>query len=238
MNKVFFIVSICMSILVMQSMAQDKSKPAAVLSENEVNALFNASLKQKLNIAFPIFKAYHFTDKSGSFYLLLTERIKQKEDVTNQNDSIAAFCIKKSNDDFTLLWQMKDFRLLKTSSGTAENAIWFWSKYIYLQDINGDGFIEPLLVYGTSGINGIEDGRIKILLYYKNTKYAIRHQNGVLDFERNTQVDAAFYQLPQLVQNFVLDVMQQMTENNHAIFPAAYKDKMKAKKTYFNEKEN
>ena len=73
------------------------------------------------------------------------------------------------------------------------------------------------------------------MIYYKNNKYGIRHQNGTLDFQRNTQVDADFYKLPIQIQKHVKEVMEKMTENRHAILPYGYKENMDAKKTYFDE---
>ena len=102
-------------------------------------------------------------------------------------------------------------------------------------DFDKDGLIDPIIIYGTSGNNGTEDGRIKILIYYKGKKHAIRHQNGSLDFERNTQVDADFYNLPISIQKHVRKVMKKMTDNNHAIFPYGWEENMDAKKTYFDE---
>ena len=93
-----------------------------------------------------------------------------------------------------------------------------------------------IIVYGTTALNGYDDGRIKIIIYYKGQKIAIRHQNGMLDFERETIIDKAFYSLPTGLQSAVKQKMELMQKNNQAIFPAGWQLAMKNKKTTINER--
>ena len=92
------------------------------------------------------------------------------------------------------------------------------------------------MVYGTSGDNGLDDGRLKILVYFKNKKFAVRHQNGVLDFERNTRIDSAFYLLPGEIINSVTSIMKNIIDNDQAIFPNGWEKAMDGKKTYIEER--
>lgn len=84
-------------------------------------------------------------------------------------------------------------------------------------------------------MNGTGDGRIKILTFHKGAKRVIRHQNGMLDGERSTQVDSAFYKLPSAIQEHVKMVMESMMENDHAIFPMGWKEAMKNRELRFDE---
>ncbi len=68
-------------------------------------------------------------------------------------------------------------------------------------------------------MNGTSDGRIKILVYHKGKKRAIRHQNGMIDFDRNTKVDRLFYELPTEIQNRVKEIMINIMKNDQGIFP-------------------
>ena len=101
--------------------------------------------------------------------------------------------------------------------------------------IDNDSIINPILVYGTEGKNGYDDGRIIIIIHYNDQIIAIRHQNGVLDIDRNTKVDSLFYYLPVELQNEVKSIMEEMEENNHAIFPYGWQDAMNRKEIYFDE---
>lgn len=205
-----------------------------ILTDEEVQILFTETTKKELGIRFPIFKAYEYNDKLGKHYLVLTENGKETEAKEVKNDTIKAFQILSESNKLSIQWSITDFKL-KRNEISEETSIWFWSKYIELNDIDGDSIIDPIIIYGTSGNNGTGDGRIKILTYYKNTKHAIRHQNGELDFQRNTKVDKAFYQLPAKIQTRVQEVMAKISEDNNAIFPYGWQGAMKNKEVTFDE---
>ena len=202
-----------------------------VLTDSIVQTVFTAAIKKELGIRFPIFRAYEYNDKLGKHYLVLTEN-KLNDKLTN--DTIKAFNIKAYSSKLTIQWVINDFRLKKNEI-SEEKSIWFWSKYIELNDINGDKIIEPIITYGTSGINSTGDGRLKILIYYENKKCGIRHQNGELDSQRNTKVDKEFYEIPPQIQRRVMEIMKAMTQDNNAIFPAGWELAMKNKKLALDE---
>ncbi|WP_199136535.1 M949_RS01915 family surface polysaccharide biosynthesis protein [Pedobacter sp. ASV12] len=221
---------LCMTLFVLQASAQSDSTHSHTLNKTETDDFFTAVFKKKNLINFPIFRAYTYSDKSGTYYVALSEssdKIKAKDTI---NNSIKAFNFKADKGVATKKWEINDFKLPDAKGATVESSIWFWTKYCEFTDLDGDGLIEPIIVYGTFGNNGYDDGRLKILIYYKGQKTAIRHQNGVLDGERKTQVDLTFYSLPTQVQAHVKELMEKMVKNNHAIFPSKYLDKM-AKKT-------
>lgn len=208
---------------------------SSILSEEETQKLFTDSIKKQLGIDFLIFRAYSYVDKSGKYFLLLTERKYKEENNKPLIDSIKAFNIKEENNLLTINWVIRDFKNRDNGEGNKESSIWFWTKYCELRDIDEDGLIDPVLIYGTFGTNGFDDGRVKILIFYKGKKTAIRHQNGTLDFERHTQVDKTFYGLPEQIQMYFKNTMKKIEANNNAIFPAGYEVKMNAKALYFDE---
>ena len=207
-----------------------------ILTKTETDTIFTQKIKTELRVDYPVFRTYYFNDMSGEHYLMLTEREYKKQNDEALNDTIKAFLIKKEGDKLAVDWILRDFILAENKTEMKENSIWFWTKYMDLNDYDSDGFIDPIIIYGTSGKNGTDDGRIKIIIYYKGQKYAVRHQNGSLDFDRNTQIDVKFYDLPTQIRDRVKEIMDKMTENSQAIFPYGYKEKMDAKKTYFDEK--
>jgi hypothetical protein len=146
-------------------------------------------------------------------------------------DTIKAYYVIKANGGYKIVWRLQDF-----IDYERESSIWFWTKYSRFEDLNSDGYIDPVVVYGTSGDNGLDDGRLKILVYFKNKKFAVRHQNGVLDFERNTRIDSAFYLLPGEIINSVTSIMKNIIDNDQAIFPNGWEKAMDGKKTYIEER--
>jgi hypothetical protein len=227
---ILFIALACLT----NSFAQKKTVTSEIFSAKQVADLFPDTVRKTLNINFPIFKVYKYADKSGQYYCILTE---SKNAITADKDTlkhkIKAINVKVDNGSFTKLWEIND-NIIKNEYD--ETSIWFSTKYTEIKDYDGDGLADPVITYSTSAANGLDDGRIKIIIYYKGQKVAVRHQNGVLDFERETQVDKAFYQLPQSLQTSIKQKMEQMVKNNHAIFPAGWQTAMKNKKTTFNER--
>lgn len=208
-----------------------------ILPRNEIKQIFNDSIKNKFGINYNIFKVYKYADMTGKYYVVLTEKT---DSVTPDNDTLSlkikAFYFKTTANGLEKQWEINDLTIKQTNGNSDETSIWFWSKYCEFKDLNNDGMIDPVLVYGTAGKNGTDDGRIKILIIYKGQKNVVRHQNGVLDSDRNTQVDETFYSLPSPIQNYVKSLMQKMVDNGQAIFPYGWQEAMSNKKLKFDER--
>lgn len=229
MKNIYFFVFL--SLFSFAAIAQSDTT-SRILGKTETNEFFNDAFKKKNLITFPIFRAYTYTDKSGTYYVALTESAdsvnKLKDTVNNK---IKALNFKVDKGISLKKWEVNDFKTPDLKGVEKETSMWFWTKYCQFTDVDGDGLVDPILVYGTFGPNGYDDGRAKIILFYKGQKVAIRHQNGVLDNERKTQVDLTYYALPEKIQDHVKQIMATMVEKNHAIFPSAYKEKMSKKVT-------
>lgn len=203
------------------------------LSTSKIEAIFTDELKAKLKIDFDIFRVYQYQDASGEHLIVMTER--PNKNVEKSYDAIKAFNFKVVNGEYTLEWSFRDF-ILPPTRAVGETSITFWTKYFVLDDYDEDGLIDPIFVYGTLALNGRDDGRIKILVYHKGLKRAIRHQNGVLDYDRHTQVDKKYYSLPTKIQARVKEIMDEITSNDHGIFPFDWEMKMKNKELTFDER--
>jgi len=215
---------------------QTKTVSSEILSHTETNILFSESVNEQLNITYPVYRVYKCSDKIGQFYIVLTE---SDDTITGNGDTLSynikAFDIADTENGLFKKWELNDFRIKQTNVDRWESCIWFWTTYSEFQDIDNDSIINPVIVYGTEGKNGYDDGRIIIIIHYNDQIIAIRHQNGVLDFDRNTKVDSLFYYLPVELQNEVKSIMTEMEENNHAIFPFGWQDAMNRKEIYFDE---
>ena len=193
------------------------------LSDVEVKTLFTPSFMKQHKIAFDVYRSYRYKDTLGEHYIVLTEHSYVNQDDETNYDKIRAYSFLVTKGTWTLEWQMKDFMNTKVE----EYSIWFWSRYIRLDDLDGDGVVDPILVYGTSGMNFFEDGRMKILIYKNNKKVAIRHQNSISDFRRHTQVDVDFYKLSSSIQDYVKTLIQKMSDNNHILFSSQWQKSMR-----------
>jgi hypothetical protein len=212
---------------------QKKADTVHILKSDQVTKIFPVSIRKSLHIDFPIFRVYQYTDKAGSYYCILTENLSE---ASTEKDTlftqIRAINVRAANGRFTIVWEMNDHII---RADLEENSIWFWTKYTDFKDYDGDGLSDPVIVYGTSA-NSLYDGRVKFIIYYRRKKIAIRHQNGDLDPIRETRVDKAFYGLPQSLQTAIVQKMEIMMENDHALFPYGWQAAMKKGKTTINER--
>lgn len=206
------------------------------MNDAEIGKVFSQEILEKNGVEYPIFRGYKYEDNNGTHYILLTEKAGAPSKTDPQTEAIAAFFFDKKNESVTLKRTVKDFRSDEANKVSSEKSIWFWTKFLRLEDIDNDGIIDPILVYGSTGINKFHDGRIKILTFYSGKEYAIHHQNGTLDHERETKVDKEFYDLPASIQSKVTALMTLIVSKNFAIFPAGWEDAMKNHETEFNER--
>lgn len=213
-----------------QFISTEQNSKYKTLSEEKIKEIFTDSKRKELGINFRIWKVYDYEDKTGKYYLVLTEDGDSKNAEKHpMNSAIKAFNFKIDGKVWTKTFETND------TKHPEESSIWFWSRYIYVEDFDNDGIIEPIIFYGTNGYNGYDDGRAKILLYYKGKKIGIRIQNGVLDDERNFSVDADFYNLPKKIQDKIFEQMNFMEKNNHIILPYGWQKKVAKKMTFINE---
>ncbi|NML19409.1 hypothetical protein HHL16_00920 [Pseudoflavitalea sp. G-6-1-2] len=193
------------------------------------------SLKQVYRLSYPVSSVHHYTDQSGNYYCVFTESL---DSVGQKSDSfhyrIRAVNLKLAeNGQYSKVWDMNDYVLQRDQS---ENTIWFWKSYIAFEDIDKDGLADPLIVYGTTTNNGLKNGRVKCMIFYKGEKIGVRHQNGLQTAERNTTIDKSFYAMPAPVQLAVSQRMELWVKNQEAIFSTGWQKSMKSKRTYFDEK--
>lgn len=205
---------------------EDKNYRETPLTDMEIKKLFPAEVLQQIGVEFPIFRVYPFEDKDGKQYLILTEKVT-KGNIQDENSlkrSIKAFNVSFEEDKTVKVrWAITDY------INENESSIWFWSRYLRLKDLDNDGFVDPIVVYGTKSIYGdhFEEGRVKILIYHLGKKIAIRQQNSEMDDGRHTQVDKSFYALPLGIKKKVYDMIEYLEDNRHALFLSEVKEQIK-----------
>ncbi|TPG41772.1 M949_RS01915 family surface polysaccharide biosynthesis protein [Flavobacterium pectinovorum] len=148
---------------------------------------------------FPIYKAFEYQDKGGVYELLFCENQKNISKKDTLNTKIQAISTMNDHGGFLEKWRIND--LLEATEPKEKN-IWFWTKYCSTKDIDGDGYIEPIIVYGTRNEND-EIKRVKIIAVYKNKKYVIRAVECDLDLCRSFKKDQNWNTLPQKIKSYV-----------------------------------
>lgn len=148
---------------------------------------------------FPIYKAFEYSDKGGVYDLLLCENRKNISKKDTLNTKIQAICTMSDHGGFLEKWRIND---LLEDYVPKETTIWFWTKYCSMKDLDGDGYIDPVIVYGTK-TEYDEVRRVKIITVYKNKKYAIRAVECDLDDCRSFKKDKEWNVLPQKIKTYL-----------------------------------
>lgn len=148
---------------------------------------------------FPIYKAFEYKDKGGVYDLILTENQKVISKKDTLNTKIQAICGRNDHGGFLEKWKIND---LLEDSVPKETNIWFWTKYCSTKDLDGDGYIKPIIVYGTRTEDD-EIKRVKIITIYNNKKYVIRAVECDLDDCRSFKKDQNWNSLPQKIKTYI-----------------------------------
>ena len=191
--------------------AQPDPSGATLLTDKQVQTLFPHETLKEIGVTFPIRKVYAFQDKLGKQYLIISENNSNPDKAT----SIKAFnVLLKEETPPQVLWTITD------AINDTEKAIWFYTRYISLTDLNNDGYIDPIVLYGTESQYGelYEENRLKFIIYYLGKKTAIRHQNSSLDDGRHTQIDRSYYKLPLALKKKIRSIVATLEEREHALF--------------------
>ena len=191
--------------------AQPDSSGATLLTDKQVQTLFPHETLKEIGVTFPIRKVYAFQDKLGKQYLIISENNSNPDKAT----SIKAFnVLLKEKTPPQVLWTITD------AIDDTEQAMWFYTRYISLTDLNNDGYIDPIVLYGTESQYGepYEENRVKFIIYYLGKKTAIRHQNSSLDDGRHTQIDRSYYKLPLALKKKIRSIVATLEERGHALF--------------------
>jgi len=202
--------------------AQSGQPSGTILTADQAAAVMTPAVLQEFAIHFPIRRVYAYSDRSGKHYCVLTEKldsVESNKDGTPDtlHRAIRAIDLKEDSGRLKKIWEMNDFAMRDPKSGGVEQSIWFWTKFVELTDFDGDGLIDPVLVYG-SRADDEAGGRIKFLIYYKGKKIAIRHQDSDLDEGRSTEFDKDFYGLPGKVKAAVKSKIIAINKGRLGIF--------------------
>ncbi len=203
--------------------AQQISPSSEILSRDRVATIINEPVRNQFGIRFPIIRVYKYTDKSGQFFCVLTEKFdslveKERGGYDTLHYSIRAIDLKYDSGKFQKIWEVNDHAMGDPGIEGPEQSIWFWTRYVEFADFDDDGLIEPIIVYGSRTDDDVNGGRVKIIIYYKGQKVALRHQESDLDEGRGTQVDPAYRNLPPKLKARIKAKMIAMDKDGNATF--------------------
>lgn len=171
------------------------------LTKDELVDRFPRQVRRGIGMtAYTIKYVFPFEDKTGENHLILGEssynNYPKAEDLPIFNDAIKAVVCKQENRFLFRRAEIEDKIGLKGDLFD----IRFIPRYTSTDDIDGDGFADPVFVYASCGLKGSLEGLVKVYLLYKDQMLSIEIQN---DFETkdtfiNTSIGIGL--LPQAVQ--------------------------------------
>ncbi|MFM9925037.1 hypothetical protein VLK31_18740 [Variovorax sp. H27-G14] len=187
-----------------------QTRPAS--NECPANAPYlSTDALQKAGFGLPVFKRFCFTDKSGSYALVLGEKQDLKFSKAQLSSAIQATLYKVGNDHtLTQQWAIRDF------AGKDDAGIKFIPEIIEFPDLDGDGLTEPVLVYrffepdGKSFASSSYSGGIKLLTFHQGRKIVIHAITGDLDGDRSTTANSTFFALPKAARQHLVKKMSAM----------------------------
>jgi hypothetical protein len=185
----------------------------------------NAEALKKAGFELPVFKRYCYSDKAGSHVLLLGEKqdLPFSEERLSSTIQAALYKVGADGGSLTPEWSIRDF------AGKEEAGLNFRSKLIELADIDGDGLVDPVLVYRFFEPDGADRivnddfvGRIKIVAFHQGRKATIHAVTGNLDGDRKTTANANYFALPKPVQQHLVKKMAAMYSAGQFGFDNSY----------------
>jgi len=182
------------------------------------------ALQKAGGLELPVFKRYCYTDKSGSYALLLSEKQDLPFSREKLSSVIQASLYKvEGGNALARQWSIRDF------AGKDEGGVNFRSQLIELTDIDGDGLVDPVLVYRFFVLEGADSistgdftGRIKIVTFHQGRKATIHAITGDLDGDRKTTANGNYFALPKSVRQHLVKKMSAMYSARQFGFDNSY----------------
>ncbi|KGF82400.1 hypothetical protein IA69_06180 [Massilia sp. JS1662] len=193
---------------------------------NDAFLLHRDTLKAA-KVTLPVFAHFCYRDKSGDYVVYLTESGDRRNDGDTLSSKIGAYLFKiNAGPTLAAMGTVSD------SAPEAMAGVQWWTKLTELNDIDGDGLVDPILVYrfydsdGGKMLSDPYEGRLKIIAFHRNAKIAIRAITGNLDLQRSTTASASYFELPPVLQTHLVRKMKRMYDdkqfgfdNSHAFKP-------------------
>jgi hypothetical protein len=190
---------------------------------NDDSLLHRDTLKTA-NVTLPVLTHFCYRDKSGDYVAYLTGSGDLRYEGATLSSKINAYLF-KINPGPTLVAK----GTVSDSAPKDMAGVQWWSTLTELNDIDGDGLVDPVLVYRFYDSEGygkmLDDpyaGRLKMIVFHRDAKAAIRAITGTLDGQRSTVASAPYFKLPAVLQTHLVRKIKRMCEEKEFGFDNSY----------------
>lgn len=182
----------------------------------------SAETTKSITDGFTVFKTVCYADASGSYvlYLLVDKSKAARERQLPRTVQMQLFKLTGG--------VLRPQAVARDASAANETGVVFLPELIDVGDIDGDGLIDPIIVYrfyaSDDDSDGSDDfsGRLKLITFYKGEKVAIRAITGMLDDSRSTTASPNFFILPKRAQGHLVAKMKRMYDNRQFGFDNSF----------------
>lgn len=182
---------------------QTKKIKVLELSGEEITSFFTPLIINKLDIKFDIRKVYKVFDNDGETFFIVSEKFLGRDSEGNRIITDIEFLIVSIiEDDYIIKDKISD------RINSNEKSIWFWTKFLKLEDFNNDGYVDPIIIHG--GLNS--ESRLIINIFNRNEKYQIIHRASDQDLGRHTKFDENFIELDKPIRLEVINLLKKLNE--------------------------
>lgn len=174
-------------------------------------------------VTLPVFAHFCYRDNSGDYVVYLTESGDRRYDGETLSSKIGAYLFKINAGPALALKGTVSDSALEGMAG-----VQWWTKLTELNDIDGDGLVDPILVYRFYDSDNGEmlsapyEGRLKMIVFHRDAKAAIRAITGNLDRQRSTTASPPYFKLPPVLQTHLVRKMKRMYDEHQFGFDNSY----------------
>ncbi len=96
-------------------------------------------MAEEYETKYPIYKGFAWTDKSGSWKVLLCENQARRTSKDTLSTALQAICLLEDHGGYLEKWTIND----SIEKEAEESRIWFTTSYCSFRDLDGDGRVDP-----------------------------------------------------------------------------------------------
>jgi len=208
-------------VFLMSSLATAHAAPGSPCADDDV--LMRRATLATARVTMPVSAHFCYRDKSGDYVVYLTGSGDRRYDGAPLSSKIGAYLFKINPGP-----ALEARGTVNDSAEAAMAGIQWWTKLTELTDIDGDGLVDPILVYRfyDSDDGQVADdpywGRLKIIAFHRDAKAAIRAVTGPLDGERSTTASAPYFKLPAVLRTHLVAKIRRLHEARGFAFDDSY----------------
>jgi hypothetical protein len=204
------------------SIAQTHVVNSKFMTTSESDHFLSDSTKHLFKINSPVLYLYNYSDKSGNYYTVFTQRtIAEYADKDSLPNSIRFLNLELKSGKLISVWDKEINALPDFISGT--QTINFNKDLISFSDLDNDSLIDPVISYTTNT-------KCDIIVFYQKKPFIVELILGNSGQE-TIYIDPAFYNLPFEIQKNVTDKLDILYAIKPAEFPDGWKNAIQKKKT-------